>query len=212
MSFFDKLKNQAMGAVSQAAGSAASQTAGKVMGQVSGAVGNAMRGGNKSVSVVFGALPATQMEFSALPQAAMQTPHDTAAMFVVALAAYKHNKQESIAMMNFLKGPQPMSGKDISFIADRMSQNDKIGYLAESFFAGATPQNDYTPSQPYTVTVLEDPYTWQEQGYAKVLIPSGGADTPRPVKLRQAKDGRWYLWEQFLMSDIRPPESSNPWA
>lgn len=48
--------------------------------------------------------------------------------------------------------------------------------------------------------------------YSEMFIPSGGADDPRPVKLRQAKDGKWYLWEQFLLTGIREPESSNPWA
>jgi len=30
--------------------------------------------------------------------------------------------------------------------------------------------------------------------------------------MRNAKDGKWYLWEQFLLVGIRPPESTNPWA
>ena len=41
---------------------------------------------------------------------------------------------------------------------------------------------------------------------------SGGADSSRDVLLRKAKDGKWYLWEQFLLVGIRKPESSNPWA
>jgi hypothetical protein len=115
-------------------------------------------------------------------------------------------------MLNHLKGPQPLSAYDISFIADRMAQNGKIDFIAESYFNGATPQNNYTPTEPYTVVVSENPYSYQEQGYAKLYLQSGGADSPRPVNMRQAKDGKWYLWEQFLLSDIRPPESSNPWA
>ncbi len=35
---------------------------------------------------------------------------------------------------------------------------------------------------------------------------------PHSVTLRKAKDGKWYLWEQFLLPDIRQPESLNPWA
>ena len=77
---------------------------------------------------------------------------------------------------------------------------------------GAVPQNDYTPAEPYTINISENPYSYQEQGYAKLFIQSGGADSPRPVQLRKAKDGKWYLWEQFLLADIRVPESSDPWA
>ena len=166
-------------------------------------------GGNKSVPVVFAALPQTLAEFTALPQAAMQTPQDTAALFLAAMCLYPHNTDEALAMIAYIKGPQPLSGYDKQFLADRMRGKP---YLPLSFFAGAVPTNDYTPAQPYTVTVSETPYTYQEQGYAKLEIRSGGADSPRPVKLRLAKDGKWYLWEQFLLSDIRAPESANPWA
>ena len=27
-------------------------------------------------------------------------------------------------------------------------------------------------------------------------LPEAGLDSPRPVKLRQKGDGRWFLWEQ----------------
>lgn len=30
--------------------------------------------------------------------------------------------------------------------------------------------------------------------------------------VRQAKDGKWYLWEQYLLTGIRQPEGSDPWA
>jgi hypothetical protein len=30
--------------------------------------------------------------------------------------------------------------------------------------------------------------------------------------MRKAKDGKWYLWEQFILVGIRQPESANPWA
>jgi hypothetical protein len=42
-------------------------------------------------------------------------------------------------------------------------------------------------------------------------MTSGGADSPRQIKLRR-KGEQWFLWEQFLLPDIRKPESSNPWA
>lgn len=52
-----------------------------------------------------------------------------------------------------------------------------------------------------------------EQGYLTLHIRSGGADSPRQIKLRQKPStGQWFLWEQFLLSDIRPPVSADPWA
>jgi len=166
-------------------------------------------GGPKSMRIVFPSLIGTQAEFASLPQMGMQTPFDTAAMFVLAMCAYPHNKAEALGMVNLLRGPRPLSAYDTQFLADRMRGKD---YLPLSYFAGATPANNYTPSQPYTILVSENPYSYQEQGYAKLFLQSGGADSPRPIQLRLAKDGRWYLWEQFLLPDIRPPEASNPWA
>ena len=202
MSLFNNLKKQAVGAAIQGAG----QAPGKIANVIS-------NGGAKSRQVVFYAIPATLAEFAALPQAAMSNPFDVAALFVLALGLYKVERTACIAMINHLKGPAPLNQHDISFLNDRMAQNEKYAFIAESYFNGATPQNDYTPLKPYTITVSEGPYSYQEQGYAALNIRSGGADNPRPIKMRQAKDGKWYLWEySTILSDIRAPESSNPWA
>ena len=150
------------------------------------------QGGGQSVKIVFTAMPQNLAEFGALPQAAMQTPFDTAALFVAAMCVYPQNLEEALNMVNYLKGPQPMSGYDRQFLAERMRGKD---YLPRSFFMGATPANNYTPTQPYTIVVSETPYSYQEQGYAKLVIASGGADSPRPIQMRLAKDNRWYLWE-----------------
>jgi len=170
-------------------------------------------GGDKSVSVVFDSMPETLEGFTALPQAAMATPFDTVAMAVAALCVYPLNKDETVAMLNHLKGPNPLSARDISFLAERMAQNQKAGFIGASYFSGATPDNDYTPSKPYTVTASENPYSYSNEGHATLYVKSGGGDSPRPVTLRLAKDGKWYLWQySSLLLDIRAPESTNPWA
>jgi hypothetical protein len=171
-------------------------------------------GVNRSFNVTFNALPKTLAEFEALPQAAMKTPQETAAMFVAALCAYPVSKDECVAMLNFLKGPNPLSNRDVSFLSDRMSQNNKAPFLGASYFKGATPQNEYKPAQPYTVTVSENTYSNDRkgEGYVVLYIKSGGADAPRSITMRQAKDDKWYLWEySTLLTDIRAPESTNPW-
>ena len=48
--------------------------------------------------------------------------------------------------------------------------------------------------------------------YSTLYVSSGGADNPRQVQLRKAKDNKWYLWEQMLLADIRKPESENQWV
>lgn len=165
--------------------------------------------GNKTVGVVFTSLPETLEEFKALPQAALSNPFDTAALAVLAFCFYPQDKELSLSMLDFLRGPRPLSPYDKQFIRDRFMDKD---YVPRSYFNGAVPQNDYQPTQPYTVVVSENPYSYQNQGYAKLWLRSGGADSPRAVDLRLAKDGKWYLWEQYILADIRQPESSNPWA
>ena len=169
----------------------------------------AITGENKTVDIVFDKLPDTLEEFRALPQAALSTPFDTAAMTILAFCFYPHDKELCHSMLNFLRGPRPLSVYDMQFIADRFRDKD---YVPRSYFKGSSPQNDYKPSEPYTITVFENPYSYQNQGYATLHIRSSGADSPRQIQMRLSKEGKWYLWDQFILSDIRQPESSNPWA
>ena len=187
MGLFDKLK----------------QAAGTLQGSATPAASN------KTVEVVFQKLPDTLEEFKALPQAQLSSPFDTAAMTVLALCFYPQNADLSLRILEYLKGPQPLSAYDKQFLRDRFMDKD---YVPRSYFTGAAPANDYTPAEPYTIRVFENPYSDQEQGYAKLFLQSGGADAPRYVQLRQAKDGKWYLWEQFLLAEIRQPDSADPWA
>ncbi|MBQ7654072.1 MAG: hypothetical protein IJS17_03270 [Clostridia bacterium] len=164
---------------------------------------------NKTVDIVFSVLPENLEQFKALPQAALSSPFDTAALTVLAFCFYPKDKELSLQMLEFLRGPRPLSPMDKQFINDRFMDKD---YVPRSYFAGATPLNDYAPAQPYTLRISENPYSYHEENYAKLFLSSGGADSPRSVLLRLAKDGKWYLWEQYLLADIRHPESSNPWA
>lgn len=164
---------------------------------------------NKSIKIIFGSLPETYEAFTALPEAKMDNPFSTAALTVLAFCFYPENKDLSLKMLDFLRGPRPLSVMDKQFIADGFRDKD---YVPRSYFDGATPNNNYLPSEPYTITVSENPYSYQNEGYATLYISSGGADSPRSVQLRLAKDGKWYLWEQYLLADIRKPESENPWA
>lgn len=159
--------------------------------------------------IVFGKIPESMEEFLSLPQAQMKTPYETAALAVLALSVYPENKEISINMLDALRGPRPLSNMDKQFIADRFRGKE---YLMRSYFGGSSPENDYTPALPYTVTVSENPYSYAEPNFAKLFVACSGADSPRPIELRKAKDDKWYLWEQFLLAGIRQPESSNPWA
>lgn len=156
----------------------------------------------------FEKLPENVAELSAMPEAALKDPYTTAALTAAVLCHYEKNVDETIDMLNFLKGPQPLSPFEKQFLRDRLVGK---GYVPRSYFAGTSPANNYEPTRPYTVTVTETPYSFQEEKYAMLYIKSSGADSPRGVKMR-AKGDTWYLWEQFLLPDIRVPAAEDPWA
>ena len=157
---------------------------------------------------VFEALPKNVEELRALPEFAMTDPFMTAALTVAVLCRYEADPEAAFAMLNELKGPRPLSNYELQFLRDRLAGK---GYKPYSFFDGASPANNYTPAQPYTITVRDDPYSYQNEGYARLQLRSYGADNPRQITLRQKGD-QWLLWDQMLLSDIRTPAKDDPWA
>lgn len=164
----------------------------------------------KTETFQFTDLPSNLAELKALPEASLSTPYQTAALTVLALCRYGDNPEEAIEMLNYLKGPQVLSNYDIQFLHDRLAGK---GYKPFSFFQGARPENSYTPEQPYQISVFDGPYSYQEEGYIKLLLRSSGADNPREIKLRaKPSSGEWFLWENYLLADIRTPQIGDPWA
>jgi len=187
MSIFDKLKQGAAG--------------------ITKAVGQSI--GTKEETFTFAALPESLAQMQALPEAALQNPFQTAALTVCALCVDAADRSIGTEMLNWLRGPRPLSPHDISFLNDRFRDGHHVPF---SYFAGATPANDYTPNQPFTLTIKAGPYADANPGYKKLHIHSGGADNDREIVLRQKGDGTWLLWDQFLLSSIRTPKSADPWA
>ena len=193
MSIFDKLKKNAIGQPNSTTANEALSTAQKE-------------------TFVFRALPESLAELQALDEAALGSPFGTAALTVCALCAYAADKSIGAEMLNFLKGPKPLSPYDISFLNDRFSDGAHVPF---SYFKGAVPENEYTPDEPFTVTVEAGVYSDANaaDGYKKLFIRSGGADSPREILLRRrGSDGKWFLWEQYLMLSIKDPKSADPWA
>lgn len=161
----------------------------------------------KKQKIAFKNLYMTYEEFVKIAE--MKTPFETVALTVVALCHYPKDRDLSLKMLNLLRGPRPLSEMDKQFIRDRFMDKD---YVPRSYFEGSIPNNDYTPNVPYVIEVVDGLYSYQNEGYATLFVQSNGADSLRQVQVRLAKDGKWYLWEQMLLADIRKPESENPWA
>ena len=161
-------------------------------------------------TIVFEELPKTAEELRKMPQMTQKDPFEVAALTVAVLCRYEESPQDTIEMLNALRGARQMSPYDLQFLRDRLTEK---GYIPRSYFAGATAQNNYKPNVPYTVQVSDNLYSYTESldGYVKLDLRSSGADNPRQIQLRQKGD-QWFLWENFLMADIRQPEGGDDWT
>ncbi len=163
------------------------------------------------MQIIIQKIPESLPEFEALA-AGQRTPEKISALFLCALSLFDRNMADGVSAMNLLRGPKPMTPYDAQFLRDRLRGK---AYLPLAYFEGATPQNGYKPNAPYVLNVLSDPRPQDiEPGYLRVFLKTAGADSPRPMKLRQkASTGEWFLWEySSILSGIRIPAAEDPWA
>ena len=199
MGLFDSIMNSAGNAVKNEISKAVINTA-----------SSAENGKNHVESFTFSVLPNNVAELQALPEASLDSPFKTTALTIAVLCAYEKNPDSCIEMLNFLKGPAEVSTYEKGFIKERL--NGKF-YKTFSFFDGATPENGYKPNTPYVIKVSENPYSFSEENWATLYITSGGADNPRPIKLRKKPStGQWFLNDIQCLADIRVPVEEDPWA
>ena len=158
----------------------------------------------------FEAIPKTVEELKALPGGDLKDPFATAAFLVVALNNYSVSADATVAMLDYLNGPESVTPYDRQFLKDRFTDGD---YVIRSFFEGATPENDYKPSEPFTVKVSSNSYSDKSEGYKTLWIKSGGADAARSVTLRnKPSTGEWFISNYLLFGQIRKPRSLDQWA
>lgn len=165
---------------------------------------------NNSETFVFAQLPQNKEELMALPEADLSSAYKTAALSMVALLMYEKDPENCFGMLDALRGPEPLSVYDKSFIKDRLAGKE---YKVKSFFKGATTENGYVPTEPYTITVTENQNSFSEENWAILYLRSAGADSEREIKLRRkASTGQWFLNDLLCLSDIKVPATADPWA
>ena len=165
---------------------------------------------SRSEMFTFNGIPSDVGQLSALPEAALDSPFKTAALTMLVLLKFESSPEMCFAMLDSLRGPDPMSNFAKSFIRERLSGKE---YKVRSFFKGATVENGYTPSEPLTIEIYENPYSYPEENWASMYVKSAGADSPRQIKLRRKPStGQWFLNDILCLSDIRTPAADDPWA
>ena len=199
MSIFDQIK--------RAIGSAVRKEAVKA---VNNAVSNIGKGRNHTESFTFAALPTSVEELQTLPECSLDSAFKAAALTIAVLCNFEKDAEATFAMLDFLKGPETVSTYEKGFIRERLQDKQ---YKTFAFFKGATPENNYTPTSPYTVEVIENPYSFDNENWATLWVKSGGSDNPSSIKLRKKPStGQWFLNDIQCLSDIRLPAAKDEWA
>lgn len=199
MGFFDDLK--------RAVGNSIKKEASKA---VNSAVSEIGKGRNKEEKFTFSALPQNLSELKSLPEACLDSAFKTAALTLAVLCRYGQSCDDTIEMLNFLKGPEEVSGYEKQFYKERLTNKE---YIPFSYFDGTSPDNGYTPSTPYTVSVFENPYSFDNENWATLWVKSSGADNMRSIKLRKKPStGQWFLNDIQCLSEIRLPKAEDKWA
>lgn len=165
---------------------------------------------SKTETFTFAKVPTSVEELKAIPEIDIQSPFKTCALTMLILMNYGNNPEETIKMIDELRGPDPTNNFQKQFYKDRLAN---ATYIPASFFAGATVDNNYTPSTPLTITVEDNPYSYPEENWATLYVKSAGADSPRPIKCRlKPSTGQWFLNDCQALAGIRTPKAADPWA
>ena len=154
MSIFDKLKPTA-----QQAAAAAAQPE-----------------GCKRESFTFAALPESLAELQALPEAHLATPYQTVALTVLALCAYAADKAAGTEMLNWLRGPRPLNGQEISFLNDRFRGGKT--YLPFSYLQAQRPTTTIRPPFPTPLRWKAIRFPMQKRGVKSCSSPAAVQTIP----------------------------------
>lgn len=214
MGLFDSIIHSTVNAAKNATESAIRQGTSKAVhsavNKASDAVSNLGKEKNKEEKFKFSAIPSNVEELRKLPEAVLDTPYKTTALALLALCHYKDNPDETFEMFDFLNGPDAVLPSTRAMLEERLSE---ATYKPFSFFAGAKPENEYKPDEPFTITVSSNPHSFENENWAVMFVQSGGSDSLRQVTLRKKPStGQWFINEIQCLADIRIPVSTDPWA
>ncbi|MBR3570788.1 MAG: hypothetical protein IKN96_08370 [Oscillibacter sp.] len=169
----------------------------------------------------------------------LDSPYKTMALMFMAFRTWTpQNKKDCLEMMDYLtntdvdSGKKDADGRKLSkkfsehqfwtdFVRDRMTQNEKWRYIGNAYLDGAMPSNDYTPTEPYTVTVRESVYNpykpsdghLTDPTLYQVLTTIPGADNDRYGIFYQDQRGDWRVFGDYwkgLLTDVKTPNADIP--
>ena len=176
----------------------------------------------ETATYAFTRLPLTLDEIKTIP---LTTKFGPVAASICAVAAsddkyynityqYTHPLFEA---MDYLNGPK----LEINNVAKSdifLSMRETLKYGKMAYFEGAKPTNAYTPTQPYTFTLVHGPYYIPAKASTiahpegeperhMILISFEGDESQRYVDVYNSSDKNWYTWDkswQHLIASMKP--------
>ena len=154
------------------------------------------------------ALPRDYQEFKARYQQEGRTPEGAVKLYFEAVFCYinEATRAEGSKMVRYaLHYDRPIEqSRNLATFAERLRDHERQ-HIFRSFAAGTSPEDDYRMS-PDNFNLVVTRKT-QEQGYLRLFLRSSGADSPRPVWVKEF-DGLWYMINNAsTYVEVRPPKA-----
>jgi hypothetical protein len=149
---------------------------------------------SSSYEPYYSGLPANYAEFRDRCQTACQSPYGAAKMFFDAVFCYMDpsTRSEGSKMLRFVMHEKQgwERSPNFSLFAQRM-RDPKYQHIFRSFAEGTSPDNDYS-MDPNSYQLMMGELV-ESTGYMRLFLYSSGADSPRPIWVKQFDDGLWYV-------------------
>lgn len=151
----------------------------------------------------FSRLPDSVEDLEKISVREYNDPYYVAALAIASVCQYKNSPEECVAMLTYLNGTEGLTEYEIELINNGLKDKEYKGY---SYLEGATWENDYEPSIPYSVKIYGDKFTFVLEGRVKVFVYSAGCDSQRAINVRYDDEvKRWCVYEHGLLGDIKKP-------
>ena len=169
----------------------------------------------QSAACSISALPRTLEEFKALQARAATEPQGAVVVLLAAMDIYKNDEAlgKQCLELSMYKLYPSILGLMKRKLRDPESNGYSQHFIHMAYFRGATPENHYTPSKPYTVEVTVNsgrPYQKLTSANANVIylrIATKGADTPRPIEVIKPSKSQYFVVNNAssIISQVKLP-------
>lgn len=126
--------------------------------RISGKINHTTYTAGQKGTVSFNRFPSTVNEFKQVQQKIGGEPHGAVALGVMAIEMYRRNRSiglECLKLSNTTTNVQPQVRQFNQLFGN--DESYKRPYQMAAYLKGATPENGYNPTRPYTVEVIVDP-------------------------------------------------------